>query len=225
MPAVLEILFVEPHAVHDDRELARDGNAGLLHTNPFAELEAPRPQRRPLLGDPQVGVRGFVECMPHEPVAAPADVARKIELPRSIDSGVSPKCAATAFEFLKRVGSSMVALNARLTIGPTPDMVISLRQTSSLRATCERCRSSTTCCRRMTLRASRSGSIATRSSELFSSRAKAFAAKVQPCTWPSFNPYTFNKPRIVCSIASIWITNFLRAISVVRRSCASRLFT
>lgn len=40
MPAVLEILFVEPHAVHDDRELARDGNTGLLHTNPFAELEA-----------------------------------------------------------------------------------------------------------------------------------------------------------------------------------------
>jgi len=36
--AVLEIPFIEPHAVHDDRELSHDSN--LFHADPFTELES-----------------------------------------------------------------------------------------------------------------------------------------------------------------------------------------
>lgn len=43
LPAVLEICLVEPHAMHDDCKLARDRDAGLLHANAFAQLEAPGP--------------------------------------------------------------------------------------------------------------------------------------------------------------------------------------
>ena len=45
-----------------------------------------------------------------------------------------------------------------------------------------------------------------------------FRSKGAAMYWPSFNPYTFNKPRIVCPMASMWLTKVLRAISVVRRS-------
>jgi hypothetical protein len=40
LPAVLEIPFIEPHAVHDDRELSHDSNARLFHADPFTELES-----------------------------------------------------------------------------------------------------------------------------------------------------------------------------------------
>jgi hypothetical protein len=51
---------------------------------------------------------------------------------RSVAS-LNKALAATAFEFLKRVRSSTAALKARLTNGPTPDMVVSLLQMSSFR--------------------------------------------------------------------------------------------
>jgi hypothetical protein len=43
--------------------------------------------------------------------------------------GARPKAAPTAFEFLKREGTSTVARKVSATTGPTPGVVISLRQT------------------------------------------------------------------------------------------------
>src|ERR1700756_4317081 len=45
--------------------------------------------------------------------------------PDWFSTGVNPKAAPTALEFLKRAGISMVLLNARDTTGPTPGIVIS----------------------------------------------------------------------------------------------------
>jgi hypothetical protein len=117
--------------MHDDRQLSGNRDACLLRAGAFGELHTPRPNRRPLLGSPQVRIRRFKERVPHEFVPALANVAGAINLTRLINARRQPEGAATAFESLNRPGSSIVALNNKLTIGPTPETVISRYRTNT----------------------------------------------------------------------------------------------
>jgi hypothetical protein len=112
--------------------------------------------------------------------------------------GVKPRCAATALESLNLAESSIVALNAKLTTGPTPGIVINRLHTSSFRAICPSRRSSKAFCFLIMFRASSKGSIANRSSGASASNVSTLAANVHRCTAPSLRPCTFNSPRIGC---------------------------
>ena len=69
--------LVDPHAVQDDRQLARDRNPSARHAAPLRYLHAPGPQRGPFRAADQQRVGRFVECRARQLVAAAADPAEK----------------------------------------------------------------------------------------------------------------------------------------------------
>jgi hypothetical protein len=78
LPAVLEIALIEPHAVHDDRELARNRDARLFMPTRLPSLRPHARNDDHLLEIRRWEFAALVERMPHEPVSAFADVARDI---------------------------------------------------------------------------------------------------------------------------------------------------
>jgi hypothetical protein len=76
--------------------------------------------------------RGRLEQhLAHHGVSAFRDAPHPVDLADCCQRGVRPKAAPTAFELVKREGTSTVARKVSATTGPTPGVVISLRQTSS----------------------------------------------------------------------------------------------
>jgi hypothetical protein len=59
--AEAEVSPVHPHPMHDDSELARHSDQGLLHADPLYELQTPDFESRPLLGDPEMRIGGFIK--------------------------------------------------------------------------------------------------------------------------------------------------------------------
>jgi hypothetical protein len=82
--AEAEVCTSHPHTVHDDSQLSGYCYACFLRPYAFGELCAPRAQNGPLLRDPKMRVRSFVESVAHQLVTALADIARPVDLARLI---------------------------------------------------------------------------------------------------------------------------------------------
>ena len=160
-------------------------------------------------------------------MASPQSDTRPMRLlsPDCLRTGVKPKAGPTAFEFLNRAGTSMVARKASETTGPTPGIVINRRQTLSSRTIDNNFRCSRANWSRNARRASSSDAMISPRSDIPSVSSRMRCSKATAPITPTFSPKLRKSPRISFSIARAFSCNSLRAVSSARRFWLWSVFT
>ena len=72
--------FIAPHVIHDEGELAGEGNLGLLQTAALCDTQAPSLDGCPLAGSHQHHMSGGEQCRLREHIARSADMAPRVGL-------------------------------------------------------------------------------------------------------------------------------------------------
>ena len=123
---------VDPHAVHDHCELARDRNDRTLVTALSRDLHAPSFKRAVLLRAREHAARRLVERGSNLAVAAPRDMSVAVDRgARLLALGRQPEVRAQRLRLGEAVGSSTAAMNVIAVTGPTPGISHQRRHSSS----------------------------------------------------------------------------------------------
>ena len=130
----VELGPVDPHAVQNDRELARDGDFGLAEPVALSQPNPPGLQGRPFLYASEQHIGGFEQICAEHSVAALRDSAGPIDL----SGGVAPSCQSNIGAYTSRSLKARRIVDRRLEAecGDRADTgtVMNLRTCTSRRA-------------------------------------------------------------------------------------------